>query len=86
MRGRSPRREALEADPPWMLQETLCAKGGYLAPLTQTQMAPIIWGIIIGLVAMFLTKVHPAWHRVHCSTGLPLLPCANLSAAARLHS
>lgn len=69
-----------------MLQETLCAKGGYLAPLTQTQMAPIIWGIIIGLVAMFLTKVHPAWHRVHCNTGLPLLPCANLSAAARLHS
>ena len=68
-----------------MLQETLCGKGGYLAPLTQTQMAPVIWGVIIGLVALFLTKVHLAYHRVHCRTGLALLPCANSNAAVRVH-
>lgn len=55
--GRSPRREALDAQPPWPLQEALCGKSGYLSPLTQTQLAPVIWAIIIGLVALFLTKV-----------------------------
>lgn len=74
---RSARREALEAETPCPGVEIMCGKLGYLAPVTQTQLAPMVWAIIIGLVAMFLTKV--VWEP---SLGSPAQPVMTVSAVA----
>ena len=38
-------------------QHKLCGKAGALSWLTSTQLCPVIWLIIIGLVALFVHKV-----------------------------
>jgi hypothetical protein len=34
----------------------LCGRGGALAWLTQTQLCPVIWAIVIGLLVLFVFK------------------------------
>lgn len=34
----------------------MCGRGGALAWLTQTQLCPVIWAIVIGLLVLFVCK------------------------------
>ena len=68
--------------------EAWCGRHSAFAWLTQTQLAPVIWAIILGLVTMFTFKVG-------CSCalrallpdmqGVTVLPCSALRLAALQH-
>jgi hypothetical protein len=53
-------------------------KGSKLAWLTSTQLCPVIWLIIFGLVAVFCHKVRVFCHKVSCTglCGSPAHSCA----------
>ena len=51
------RRDAASKTTWW---SALFGKKGWLSFLTQTQLCPVIWAIVLGLMAMFFFKVGPS--------------------------